>query len=95
MHGCIDSWHFMALEQKKLWQKTHLRKLSHSTLWCENGFLTLQSVALNWKRDFGCETIRGYADIHVLCQYSLSFCLHQCLRANPLEALIWDELEGF
>lgn len=61
MHGCIDSWHFMALEQKKLGQKTHLRKLSYSALWCENGFCAICSLELEerfwlWNH----KGIRGY-----------------------------------
>lgn len=83
-------WHW----SKRNWVKRHIC-VSSRIVHFGVKMASVLSVALNWKRDFGCETIRGYADIHVLYQYSLSFCLHQCLRVNPLEALIWDEQEGF
>lgn len=60
-------WHW----SKRNCGKRHLRKLSHSTLWCENGSLALQSVASDWKKDFACETkgICGYTCVNILCQF--------------------------
>lgn len=64
----VASWHLMVLEENKLWQKTHLCKPSHSTPWCENSFLTLQSAVLNLKGDFGCETKGIHLSyVNILC----------------------------